>query len=68
MLEVSYITQVGTWKIGRQLMRPHCRYNVTDDITLLAPSVSALSQRLLHVCETELQWLDMMSINVYKSA
>ena len=37
-----------------------------DDIILLAPSVSAL-QCLLHVCETQLQWLDM-SINVYKSA
>ena len=37
-----------------------------DDITLLAPSVSAL-QRLLHVCETELKWLDM-SINANKSA
>lgn len=37
-----------------------------DDIILLASSVSAL-QRLLHVCETELQWLDM-PINVNKSA
>jgi len=37
-----------------------------DDIILLAPSVSAL-QRLLHVCEAELHWLDM-SINVNKSA
>ena len=32
-----------------------------DDIILLAPSVSAL-QRLLHVCEHQLNWLDM-SIN-----
>jgi len=37
-----------------------------DDIILLAPSVSAL-QRLLHVCEDQLKWLDM-SINVNKSA
>ena len=37
-----------------------------DDIILLAPSVSAL-QRLLHVCEHQLNWLDM-SINVNKSA
>ena len=37
-----------------------------DDIILLAPSVSAL-QRLLHVCEDQLSWLDM-SINVNKSA
>jgi len=37
-----------------------------DDIILLAPSVSA-SQRLLHVCENQLDWLDM-SINVNKSA
>ena len=37
-----------------------------DNIILLAPPVSAL-QRLLHVCETELKWLDM-SINVNKSA
>ena len=37
-----------------------------DDLILLAPSVSAL-QRLLHVCEYQLEWLDM-SINVNKSA
>jgi len=37
-----------------------------DDILLLAPSLSSL-QLLLHVCEKELDWLDM-SINVQKSA
>jgi len=37
----------------------------TDDIILLAPSVSAL-QHLLDICESELQYLDM-SINVNKS-
>ena len=29
-----------------------------DDIVLLAPTVTSL-QELLHVCETELAWLDM---------
>ena len=37
-----------------------------DDIILLAPSVTALEQ-LLHICETELDWLDM-AINPKKSA
>ena len=36
------------------------------DIVLLAPTVTSL-QQLLHVCETELAWLDM-SINVKKSS
>jgi len=36
-----------------------------DDIILLAPSVSAL-QKLLSVCESELQWMDMV-INTKKS-
>jgi len=30
-----------------------------DNIVLLAPSISAL-QDLLHVCEVELAWLDIM--------
>ena len=36
-----------------------------DDILLLAPSISAL-QQLIHVCQKELEWLDM-TINVKKS-
>jgi len=36
-----------------------------DDIILLAPSVTEL-ERLLHICEKELEWLDM-SINFKKS-
>ena len=35
-----------------------------DDILLVAPSVSSL-QLLLHLCEKELDWLDL-SINVKK--
>ena len=37
-----------------------------DDILLLAPSVHAL-QKILHVCEKELDWLDL-TINVSKSS
>jgi len=36
-----------------------------DDVLLLSPSVTLL-QKLLHVCERELAWLDM-SINFSKS-
>jgi len=36
-----------------------------DDILLLAPSISAL-QELIHVCQNELEWLDM-TINIKKS-
>jgi len=36
-----------------------------DDILLIAPSVTAL-ENLLHICEVELQWLDM-AINIKKS-
>jgi len=36
-----------------------------DDILLLAPSISALKE-LIHVCQNELEWLDM-TINVKKS-
>jgi len=37
-----------------------------DDILLLAPSANAL-QKILHVCEKELDWLDL-TINVSKSS
>ena len=37
-----------------------------DDILLLAPSINAL-QKILHVCEKELDWLDL-TINVSKSS
>jgi len=37
-----------------------------DDILLLAPSVHAL-QKILHVYEKELEWLDL-TINVNKSS
>ena len=37
-----------------------------DDILLIAPSVTSL-QQLLHLCEEELEWLDMC-LNVKKSA
>ena len=37
-----------------------------DDILLLAPSVNAL-QKISHVCEKELDWLDL-TINVSKSS
>ena len=37
---------------------------LSDDVLLLAPSVSSL-QLILAVCEKELHWLDMM-INVKK--
>ena len=36
-----------------------------DDISLLAPTVTAL-EKLLHACERELIWLDML-INCKKS-
>ena len=42
-----------------------CIFLYADDIVLLAPSVSGL-QQLLHVCEKELEQLDM-KINVSKS-
>jgi len=38
----------------------------TDDILLLAPSITAL-QQLVFVCESELSWLDM-TFNIWKSA
>jgi len=37
-----------------------------DDILLLAPSVNAL-QKILHVCEKELDWL-YLTVNVSKSS
>ena len=37
-----------------------------DDILLLTPSVNAL-QNILHVCEKELDWLDL-TVNVSKSS
>jgi len=37
-----------------------------DDILLIAPSVTSFEQ-LLHLCEEELEWLDMC-LNVKKSA
>ena len=41
-------------------------YNIyADDILLLAPTVTAL-EKLLHACERELIWLDML-INCKKS-
>jgi len=44
----------------------HEYFHVCGRHNIASPSVSAL-QRLLHVCEAQLQWLDM-SINVNKSA
>ena len=43
----------------------HFVFVYADDIMLLAPSVTEL-ERLLHICEKELEWLDM-SINFKKS-
>ena len=37
-----------------------------DDILLLAPSLSCLEQ-LMHICELELEWLDL-TINAKKSS
>ena len=42
-----------------------CIVLFVDDILLTAPSITAL-EKLLHKCESELQWLDT-SINVKKS-
>ncbi len=41
------------------------RVAIADDILLIAPSVTQLEKRL-HVCEKELNWLDM-AINFKKS-
>ena len=43
----------------------YINYSIRDDILLLAPMVTAL-EKLLHACERELIWLDML-INCKKS-
>jgi len=43
----------------------HFVFVYADNIILLAPSVTEV-ERLLHICEKELEWLDM-SINFKKS-
>ena len=61
-LFAMYIDGIG------DLCRPECNaYTIiyADDILLLAPSVTLL-ERLLHECELELNWLDMV-INSRKS-
>ena len=59
-LFAMYIDGIG------DLCRPECSvYTIiyADDILLLAPSVTLL-ERLLHECELELNWLDMVCVLV----
>ena len=55
---IDNISTLSTLRCG------HFVFVYADDIILLAPSVTEL-ERLLHICQKELEWLDM-SINFKK--
>jgi len=57
----SVIMKVAASNVGCHIKRI-CIYILiyADVILLLAPSISAL-QELIHVCQNELEWLDMLA-------